>query len=206
MRLTRCLTVSLLLFAACSEPVETAAPPPAEAEKVTVRTPAPPPVETGRNNAKWDRLQSFFEGYVAGRADSMRDPFEPTLVRFVPRVAEEEMPQAAQPPTSESDVVDRPQPDHPAQRFAAEDYRLLMIRWGTSVNKAVVEDPTGRTFVIRTDQLLGKEGGRVTAITRYRVTLQIPERDTPIELSLEPEQLSTSRPTGGPSPLFDEPG
>jgi Tfp pilus assembly protein PilP len=169
--------------------------------------------EDGYVNARWDKLRVHFlglendpsTGFVRTTIGTIRDPFEPMLIKYVPRVNIDE-------PTKrdeDSEPIDAPLPEiedtpqpvavGPTERFRTQDYELLMIRWGTSVNKALIQDPSGETFVITKDMKLGNNNGRVVDITRYDVTIKEDSRDEPILLSIQPGilRINTDNVEGG---------
>lgn len=158
---------------------------------------------------RWKRLKMYFLGsdavgavppFSAGNIAGIRDPFEPTLIAFVPRPDPPEEqgggaatplpvnPDFGEPPIEPDPIVER-EDLGPTQRFKATDYRVVMIRWGTSVNKALVEDPEGESFVIANNTLIGNNDGRVVDITRYDVTIKEDNREKPIVLSIQPPIL-----------------
>lgn len=64
------------------------------------------------------------------------------------------------------------------ETYALGQYRLSGVLTGTSQPKAMVEDPTGRGFVVRIGTRLGKAGGRVARIDSQGIQV--------IEESLDP--------------------
>lgn len=87
-------------------------------------------------------------GVFAYRAAGRRDPFRSYLL----------------------DASARQRAEH-AQRHMEEtesyelnQYRLTAVLTGTSQPKAMVEDPTGRAYVVRIGARLGRSGGRITRI------------------------------------------
>ncbi len=172
----------------------------------------------GRPNERWDKLKVHFlglendpsTGFVRGTIGTIRDPFEPMLVKFVPRIAldDEDRDEAS------IDEIDAPLPPEfenppqpvdlsPTQRFKTVDYRVLLIRWGTSVNKALVSDPSGSTFIVTEDMKLGNNNGRVTDITRYDVVVKEDNRNEPIVLSIQPPILKIAESDSPTERLFD---
>lgn len=152
--------------------------------------PPPPPVATlaspvtsvaaKRTNDDWNRIRRHFNGeggFVSRTLVDVRDPFEPQLVKFVPRPDPEPVAERPKPATDEGETS---QPE-PVEGYQARDYRVSVIRWGTSVNKAVVQDPEGRTFVVTEDAKLG--GGRVVSITEDEVRVLEPSNEEPVVLS-----------------------
>lgn len=163
---------------------------------------------TFTENKKWNVIKPHFLGtvlpsgkrvkrpFIRYRLDNVRDPFEPQLVRFVPKIElvaddrdnTEEGPLGTQ-GLDEQELDNPPQATElgETQRFRAQDYRPVLIKWGTSVNKALVQDPDGNTYVLSKDMKLGNNNGRVTEITRYEIWVQEDNSDEPLALSIEPE-------------------
>jgi len=156
-----------------------------------------------RTNETWDTVKGHFlglendpsTGFVRQTMSNLRDPFEPMLVKFVPRIILPETEQDPSLPVAEEispeTVENIPQPvaQGETQKFRAQDYRVVLIRWGTSLNKAIVEDPEGGTFVVTEDMKLGNNNGRIVGITRYDVTVREDNREEPIILSIRPPIL-----------------
>jgi len=160
-------------------------------------------------NEYWNEIKALFLGainpdkkekdqpFVRNRLEEVRDPFEPQLVRFVPKI---ELVSAdlgggvagggdSLDPTDEEVLDNPPQVTElgPTQRFRVQDYRAVLIKWGTSVNKALVQDPDGNTYVVSKDMKLGNNNGRVTEITRYEIWVQEDNSEKPLNISIEPE-------------------
>jgi len=190
-RLVAGLALPAALLTACqSEPTSMSRPPEVVAE-VSPGLEAPPP--QGRRNADWDRINKHFLGrFTLARAADLRDPFSPRLHTHIDMAALEAQAAleivskkegSAPPPIQEPVVL------LPSQRYPLRDYRILAIRWGTSVNRVLVEDPAGRVFSLTTDEKLGNGNGHITDITEYEVYVQ-QDRDTkPVVLSVRPEIL-----------------
>ncbi|HIA04252.1 MAG TPA: hypothetical protein EYN06_03400 [Myxococcales bacterium] len=163
---------------------------------------------TFTENEKWNDIKPHFLGtalpdgktvkrpFIRSRLDNVRDPFEPQLVRFVPKIelVSDDRDDIGEGMLGALDL-DEQELDNPpqatelgeTQRFRAQDYRPVLIKWGTSVNKALVQDPDGNTYVVSKDMKLGNNNGRVTEITRYEIWVQEDNSDDPLALSIEPE-------------------
>ena len=158
------------------------------------------------SNTEWDTVKPYFLGmkndpnvrpFAQAPLQSVPDPFQDQIVKFVPKpdpLPEEALPQT---PTEGTDLVDEPIIDPGTtvevkgelERFAVRDYTLSLIRWGTTLNKAIVTDPNGQAFIVVKDMKLGNNNGRITDITEYRLIVEEDDRDEPIELSLMPPLL-----------------
>ena len=174
------------------------------APPVKAKEEAPAPKKTA--NPEWDTVKPYFLGmkndpnvrpYAQAPLQSIPDPFQDRIVSFVPKpdpLPEEPLPIET---TDGTEPVDDPIIDPVAtvdvkgelERFAVRDYTLSLIRWGTTLNKAIVTDPNGQAFIVVRDMKLGNNNGRITDITEYRVIVEEDDRDEPIELSLLPPLL-----------------
>ncbi len=165
---------------------------------------APPATKIA--NSEWDKVKPYFLGmkndpnvrpYAQAPLQSVPDPFQDRIVKFVPKpdpLPEEPIPTEA-PEGQEGDEEPIIDPGTTVdvkgelERFAVRDYTLSLIRWGTTLNKAIVTDPNGQAFIVVKDMKLGSNNGRITDITEYRVIVEEDDRDEPIELSLMPPLL-----------------
>jgi Tfp pilus assembly protein PilP len=158
------------------------------------------------SNTEWDKVKPYFLGmkndpnvrpFAQAPLQSVPDPFQDQIVKFVPKP--DPLPEELAPPTKTEggEPVDEPIVDPGTtveikgelERFAVRDYTLSLIRWGTSLNKAIVTDPNGQAFIVVKDMKLGNNNGRITDITEYRLIVEEDDRDEPIELSLMPPLL-----------------
>ena len=164
-----------------------------------------------RKNEDWEKIRVHFlglandpaTGFVRGTIGTVRDPFEPELVKFVPKIEipeEDKVDPAATAVTPEL-PENTPQPVElgETQKFRAQDYKVVLIRWGTSVNKALIQDPEGGTFIVTTDMALGNNQGHIVDITRYEVKVREPSHDEPVVLSIEPDILRIQSDSDGAS-------
>lgn len=170
-------------------------------------------------NEHWEKVKPFFlgrggegggdvkpseekaaGGFVRNGVQTLRDPFESQVHKYVPRVdpGPYTEPDPAAPPEKPTTDPDETgpvgvdvEPPTDLERFRAQDYRLTVIRWGTSVNKAVLLDPEGQSWVVAKDMIIGNRKGRIVDITRYDVVIQEDTSSTPIVLSIQPDLLKT---------------
>lgn len=165
----------------------------------------------------WHKIRAHFLGlgtdpaagtqpFVRGTIGTVRDPFEPQLVKFVPKIEipEEDRGAPAEAAVTPEVPTNEPQPVElgETQKFRAQDYKVVLIRWGTSVNKALVQDPEGSTFIVTTDMPLGNNQGRIVDITRYEVKVREANREDVIVLSIEPDILRIQGEDGASDRLF----
>ncbi|MED5373093.1 MAG: pilus assembly protein PilP [Myxococcota bacterium] len=59
----------------------------------------------------------------------------------------------------------------PLQRFEVDQYVVTAIVWGVSQPKAMLEDPEGTGHVVQNGTYIGKNWGKVTAITSTSVVI-----------------------------------
>jgi hypothetical protein len=174
-----------------------------------------------RKNKRWESIKGHFLGqkakegqpetakigYVKRISRSMRDPFEPQLVKFVQRVrlvSDSSGNQTDETPAGIQGPDLRPIPLAKVNRddrllpikYPAASYQLRMILWGSSVDKARIQDPDGRYFTVKKDDNLGNNGGVVATITKWTVEVVEPDSTEPIPLSIEPGLLRVHNSAG----------
>ena len=154
-----------------------------------------------RDVPSWNAIRPYFlggggegtVGAVRGPVQTLRDPFEPLLVKWVPHIEVEDdqpLPEDEDGTDDGGGIINPPEPvadKTPLEKFKVQDYRVLMIRWGTSVNKAVVVDPEGTEFIVTRDMKIGNNNGRIVDITQYQVMVREDSREEVIPLSILPE-------------------
>jgi type IV pilus assembly protein PilP len=102
------------------------------------------------------------EGYhydPAGR----RDPFKPYGES-----------QVIQQETPKGQAQEAPTPTEPLQAFDVSQFKLLGIIWQVKDPKAMVADPSGRTYLIRKQTKIGRNSGFVAAIREGEVIVVEP--------------------------------
>ena len=157
---------------------------------------------------KWDRIKGFFESYSGATTTNRRDPYRNYLASYaqkpdLPKVVEEE---------EETEEAKPVEILSPLEKYAVEDFELLMVMSGTSRPKAVVLDPMGTPWVVRPDTPLGNKGGLVQAITQYSIVVSEPGSDLPAEITIRPvildaaaELVDTQKPEFVSKPLTTAP-
>jgi len=205
------LSVVLLSLAmACGDDTSSLPPPPPF---------EPPPEDDGalqsvlpeRENPAWNEICEHFlgkgdscsvvakkeyepgSGFVHMYGRNLRDPFEPQLSKFVDRTEYLDSTVDATPESQAEDAIriQKPQPTvkDARQKHPAASYTVRMIVWGSSVNKALVEDSEGHHFVVTKDEPLGNNNGRVANITEWTVEVVEDDALDKIVLSMEPRLL-----------------
>lgn len=206
---TRVAMLGVLLLAACGEEPKSERPKD-DAPAAKKKDEGPDP-NARVPNPQWDKLKGFFNGtndpstgFVRTPVQGLRDPFEVQVRKYIERVefkpedyGEAPKDLVATDGTGEDDGGEQvttidPTPPCETCRFQAQDYRLLLIRWGSAVNKAVVLDPEGESYIIAKDMPFGNNQGRVADITRYEVYIAEDTQDEPIVLSIRPDLLKQS--------------
>jgi len=145
-----------LLLSGCGSEVPAPAPPAAPQPSAPVaktepKKPAPAPVAASQPQP------AASEAFVYSPMN-LRDPFEP-FIKVVPE--KKEKPKAFVPQT-------------PLQRFPAEELRLVGVVWGggPANAKALIEDPTGKGYVVAVGTLVGDKGGGIVQIGRDEVVVE----------------------------------
>jgi hypothetical protein len=139
-------------------------------------------------NPKWDVIDSYFEKFANQPLLTHKDTFRDNLVKHVPKVdlpvvePEVAAPEVQEPETPVVDEVAA----GPLERYATEEYKLIMILSGTVVPKALVVDPIGNTWIVQKDARFGNKSGIVQNITQYAMIVQEPDKDQPIEKTIKP--------------------
>ncbi len=222
------LAALLLVAAACGgdepgTPVERGGGGGAEPEKKKVEE-GPPQLEP-IPNPQWDKIKGFFHGtndpstgFVRTPVQGIRDPFEVQVRKYVERIEFKptdygDAPKDLEPKAEEGaddggenvTTIDQTPPCETC-KFRAQDYRLLLIRWGSAVNKAVVLDPEGESYVIAKDMPFGNNQGRVAEITRYEVYVAEDTQEEPIVLSIRPDLLKQAADENTSDRLFLQQG
>lgn len=139
-------------------------------------------------NPKWKPIKPLFEAYKAREVEGLANWSLENLVAFIekPVVQETVDPTAPGGATDENGDPALELPDTCGTKGPLERYSLFMIMTGVAQPKAVFADVSGnRCEVIRGDAL-GNEGGRVVAITQYKVILSLPGKEKPVTLSIAP--------------------
>lgn len=184
-----------LLAAACGSEPEKKPPAPAKAAEPAPGAPGAPgaPAPGTENytvlgeNAKWKPVQELFEAYAKREIDGLTNFALNNITTFIekPIIQEGSVDDpaivAGEPRKSPDDL-----PDTCATKAPLDRYALVILMTGIAQPKAVLTDATGdRCEVIRGDAL-GNEGGRVTAITQYKLIVSMPGKEKPVALSIAP--------------------
>jgi len=145
-------------------PKPAAAPPARVAATAPAAAPAPAPVPVQKQMSS-HRLAPASKGANLDFT-SRRDPFKPFTEA---------------PPAKEKVVVGKPEkPERdvlPIQRFDVEKFRISGIITGVRENSALILDPNGKGYVVKSGMLLGSNDGRIKRITESSVEVEESFRD-----------------------------
>jgi hypothetical protein len=146
---------------------------------------APPPLETASTarigNAGWERLRPHFLGSGGSGGDvanlhssvtvrSNTDPVEPHAARGID----------LEDPIDIGCALRDPEP--PLGDAPLADYRVTMVRWGSSAAKAVVVGPDGVSYLVERGTRFG--ASRVVDIREDALVVQEDHQSSPTVLSL----------------------
>jgi type IV pilus assembly protein PilP len=115
------------------------------------------------------------------------DPFEPLF---------KEEPEAA--PVAQSNKSERKRriPQTPLERIALSQLKLSAIIRAPSGNRALVEDATGKGYVVTNGTYIGLNSGKVVQITRDRIVVEEEIENVLGELTLKNSELKLQKPAG----------
>ncbi|MFC2074670.1 pilus assembly protein PilP [Bdellovibrionota bacterium] len=91
----------------------------------------------------------FLVPLSVGGAESKRDPFRPLVTKW-------------------RGSTDRPL----LQQYDLSQLKLAGVIWGTSKQRILFEDPTGRSHIATKKSKVGKKQGIITKITKYYVIIR----------------------------------
>ncbi len=181
-----------LLLTACGEESKSARPKP----KGPVAAPkVPDPVLANFDmlgeNPKWVPIQAIFKTYEKAKIEELANPFQSNLVVFVDKPILERKPRAegdGRPvlPLPKSEAGGTQDENDPRRKFPLAEYKLIILMTGTARPKAVVISPTDERFELMRGDPIGKEGGRVRAVTQFNMLVAIPGTTEPKSISLRP--------------------
>ena len=65
----------------------------------------------------------------------------------------------------------------PLEQFEINEFELVGIISGPGVKKAMVQDPTGKGFMVQVGSRIGKKGGKVTRVADKELIIEEPYQD-----------------------------
>lgn len=138
-------------------------------------------------NERWDMLAEHFERFAMRPPSTHKDIFRSNLDKFAPPID----PSVAEGLDSEG-VETLPDPmEHkkedtpPLKRFAADEFKAVIVMTGTATPKALLKDPKGDTHIVTLDDEVGNEDGVVASITQHEVVIKHAD-PKPVRLSVRP--------------------
>ena len=138
----------------------------------------------------WSALEPYFNQFVDQSITDFKDPFKLQIVKHVGKKDLLDRLSAMRPLESDDEESRGPEvPKGPLQRFGIQGYRPIIIMTGLAEPKAVLEAPSGQTFVVTRDTYVGSEGGFVEDLTQYHVVFRVPGMENLLVMSLKPELM-----------------
>ena len=187
--------LAALLLLGCGEEKRNRRPP--AKGPVAAAAPGPDPVlerfDLLGENPQWVPIQGIFEAYNRAKIEELANPMQSNLVTFVekpilerkPRQEGDSRPILPQ-PKSDEEQVDTEAENDPRRAFPLAQYKLIILMTGTARPKAVVISPSDERLELKRGDPLGKEGGRVRAVTQFSLLIAMPGKTVPVEISLRP--------------------
>ncbi len=123
-------------------------------QKVGAPTKPKPVVEEPQILKPEKKIKAKIPPYLGYNPIGKRDPFQPYIEETRPKV-----------------VLT------PLQTFDIEQLKLVAIIWDLLEPRAMVEDPSGRGYILKKGTLIGKNWGRVTKIKKEIVIVSEQYRD-----------------------------
>jgi len=115
------------------------------------------------------------------------DPFEPLF---------KEEKTEAQPVVSRSRKKKRRRPRTPLERISLAQLKVSAIIRSPKGNLALVEDATGKGYVIRKGTYIGLNSGRVVAILKDKVIIEEETENLLGEYTIQKRELKLQKPAG----------
>ena len=63
------------------------------------------------------------------------------------------------------------------EQFEVSDFELVGIVSGSGIKKAMVQDPTGKGFLVQIGTHIGKGGGKISRVADKEIIIEEPYRD-----------------------------
>ncbi|MSQ82755.1 MAG: hypothetical protein EXR77_07545 [Myxococcales bacterium] len=142
-------------------------------------------------NKTWTPIKSLFDAYAIKEIDGVTDFSLNNLTFYIEKpVIQGKSCPPENPDCDKSTIVDKGEPpeldDSCATKAPLERYGLIILMSGIPTPKAVLTDASGAQCEVVRGDGLGTEGGRVTAITQYKLIVNQPGKEKPIVLSIAP--------------------
>ncbi len=196
-RLSRTAIASLLLVtASCgSDPPKHDAKKPAAGAMAApgapgAPDPAAPPTEGNYivlgENAKWKPISPLYEAYHKRSVEGITNFTLNNMTSFIdkPIIQEATVDGTGKVIEVGKDPIELD--DTCATKAPLERYQLIVLMTGIAHPKAVFTDATGDRCEVIPGDGIGNEGGRITAITQYKVIVTVPGKEKAVVLSIAP--------------------
>ena len=118
-------------------------------------------------------------------AEGRFDPFEPLFKE-----------QQTQSISSSKDKRNKRIPQTPLEKVALAQLKVTAIIRAASGNRALVEDATGKGYVVRVGTYMGLNSGQVIRIDNDRVVVEEEIENVTGELTVENQELKLQKPAG----------
>jgi len=203
------VVLMLISLLGCGEESSPAPQPKATSKKISVQpTPVPAPVTPGPQTEASPQAQPSAPDVkpvaapsaetseliqaslqIAGsyNPDGRFDPFEP-LFKEQPDVQAEE-PKA-------TGKREKRKPQTPLERVALSQLKVTAIIRSPSGNRALVEDATGKGYVVKKGTYVGLNAGQVVDIDKDRIVVEEEVENVMGELRIENSELKLQKPAG----------
>jgi type IV pilus assembly protein PilP len=164
-------------------PAQAQALPDSETPKGDTKTTSIEEVETGTS----DLVEASLEAISTYDAKGRFDPFEPLF---------KEKPEAPPVATNTKGQRKRRVPQTPLERVALSQLKLSAIIRAPSGNRALVEDATGKGYVVVKGTYIGLNSGRVVQISKDRIIIEEEIENVLGALSIQNAELKLQKPAG----------
>lgn len=194
--------VAMFSLLSCGDQPTTVSPPPKPvSKKIATQAVKTPKTSPARNDAK--PSPEIKSGDATGKASDLVeaslkelastydpkgrfDPFEPLF---------KEEPEAPAEPTAKSKRQPH-KPQTPLERIALSQLKLSAIIRAPSGNRALVEDATGKGYVVTNGTYMGLNAGKVIQIARDKIVVEEEIENVLGELTLKNTELKLQKPAG----------
>ena len=134
------------------------------------------------------------EKYVAYNSDGIIDPFIP-LFRTEPK-------KKTPPEETKTKTIEKKKPEPPPRRLTPlekldlSQLKLVGIIWAKTGSKALVEEASGKGYIITRGTFIGINSGRVVDIQEDRIVVEEKEKDILGDVIVRKRELKFQRPSG----------
>ena len=208
----------LISLTGCGDKAPTSSQPKSTSKKITVQSATTPKATDGENQTSSSEVKPGATGAAISQAQQAAsenspapqtaetselikaslqiagsynpegrfDPFEP-LFKEAPTVQEE---------ASQKGKRERRKPQTPLERVALSQLKVTAIIRSPSGNRALVEDATGKGYVVKKGTYIGLNAGQVIDIDKDRIVVEEEIESVMGELRIENSELKLQKPAG----------